>query len=257
MLDDFDRDQDKAEHIWNGAYGAGQGAILARWINQAERDGRITDELEFDPNAGPLEISCDLGFRDTASFWYWQRMLGGFHLLKYDGDTGLDADDWIPRIKSNVLEIGAKKEHIWLPHDARAKTFQSKETTIERFIKAFGVGNCDIVPQSKKADQISAARSVISKCAFHRANCEDGIDGLMAWEFEYNEENGVFSREPLHNWASHPSDAFAYGCQVMQEHSLKPSDKPIIWPVQAVNGIIQTAPLNELWKEIPRKSNRI
>jgi phage terminase large subunit len=79
----------------------------------------------------------------------------------------------------------------------------------------------------------------------------------MAWEFEYNEENGVFSREPLHNWASHPSDAFAYGCQVMQEHSLKPSDKPIIWPVQAVNGIIQTAPLNELWKEIPRKSNRI
>lgn len=257
MLHDFDVDQDKAEHIWNGAYGAGQGAILARWVNQAERDGRISDDLVFDPNAGPLEISCDLGFRDTASFWYWQRMLGGFHLLKYDGDTGLDADDWIPRIKSNVLEIGAKKLHIWLPHDARAKTFQSKETTIERFIKAFDVENCDIVPQSKKADQISAARSVINKCAFHRTNCEDGLDGLMAWEFEYNEENNVFSREPLHNWASHPSDAFAYGCQVMQEHTLKPSEQPVIWPVQAVNGIIQTAPLNELWKDVPRKSNRI
>ncbi len=35
MIDDFERDPDKAEHIWNGAYGATQGAILARWVNQA------------------------------------------------------------------------------------------------------------------------------------------------------------------------------------------------------------------------------
>jgi phage terminase large subunit len=39
----------------------------------------------------------------------------------------------------------------------------------------------------------------------------------LAWEFEYNEDTLSFSKEPLHNWASHPSDAFAYGSQVMQE----------------------------------------
>lgn len=258
MEHDFETDPDKAEHIWNGAYGAGQGAILARWVNQAERDGRISEEVSYDDRGGPVEISCDLGFRDTASFWYWQRMLGGYQLLKYDGDTGLDVDDWIPRIKGILLELGVKKVHIHLPHDARAKTFQSKETVIERFINAFGAHNCSVVPQSKKQDQISAARSIIQRCAFNRTECEAGLDGLMAWEFEYNEENGVFSREPIHNWASHPSDAFAYGCQVMQEKEVKPADIPPKFDVLGHNSnIIEVAPLNELWKTAPKQSNRV
>ena len=261
MEHDFEVDQDKAEHIWNGAYGSGQGAILARWVNEADRQGRITEGIVYDPQGGPVEVSCDLGFRDTASFWYWQRMLGGYQLLKYDGDTGLDVGDWIPRIKGILLDIGvrsAKNVRIWLPHDARAKTFQSKETVIERFIKAFGAENCAVVPQSKKQDQISAARTVIQRCAFNRTECEAGLDGLTAWEFEYNEENGVFSREPLHNWASHPADAFAYGCQVMQEKEVQEAEKPPKFEVLGHNsGKILIAPLDELWQSVPKQSNRI
>ena len=41
MEHDFASDEDKAEHIWNGAYGSSQGAILAKWVARAERDGRI------------------------------------------------------------------------------------------------------------------------------------------------------------------------------------------------------------------------
>lgn len=103
MLHDFDVDQDKAEHIWNGAYGSSQGAILARWVGKAERDGRVHNKVEYDPNGYTVEVSSDLGFRDTASFWYWQRTMGGFKLLKYEGDTGLDADDWIPRIHASDM----------------------------------------------------------------------------------------------------------------------------------------------------------
>jgi len=261
MEHDFEVDQDKADHIWNGAYGSGQGAILARWVNQADRDGRINDSVEYDPQGGPVEISCDLGFRDTASFWYWQRMLGGYQVLKYDGDTGLDAEEWIPRIQGILLDLGVrtkKNVRIWLPHDARAKTFQSKETVIEKFLKHFGAENVAIVPQSKKQDQISAARSIIQRCAFNRTECEAGLDGLTAWEFEYNEENAVFSREPIHNWASHPSDAFAYGCQVMQEKEEKEQEKAPKFEVMGDNsGKILIEPLNELWKTAPKQSRRI
>ena len=258
MLHDFDVDQDKAEHIWNGAYGSSQGAILARWVGRAEREGRVHTKVEYDPNGYTVEVSSDLGFRDTASFWYWQRTMGGFKLLKYEGDTGLDADDWIPRINASVLELGCKKPpKIWLPHDARAKTFQSKHTTIEKFAERFGPGNVEIVPMSKKLDQIEAARTVINKCEFHKDLCEDGLDGLMAWEFSYKDEDGVFSREPVHNWASHPSDAFAYGCQIMAQIEQKPEEKPPIFPIIGHNSYIETAPLNTLWKEAPRKSNRI
>jgi len=259
MLHDFDVDADKAEHIWNGAYGASQGAILARWVGRAERDERVHNDVVYDEDGYTIEVSSDLGFRDTASFWYWQRTMGGFRVLKYEGDTGLDADDWIPRIYKSVLELGCKKPPvIWLPHDARAKTFQSKHTTIEKFAERFGADKVHIVPMSKKLDQIEAARTVINRCEFHRDLCEDGLDGLRAWEFSYNDETGVMSREPLHNWASHPSDAFAYGCQVMSDIEKKPQDETARYPVTGISSsLIQVAPLDELWKSTPKGSNRI
>lgn len=259
MLKDFEIDPDKAEHVWNGAYGSSQGAILAKWVGKAERDGRITDEVVYDPNGHPIEVSADLGFRDTASFWYWQRVHGGFNVLGYDGDSGLDADEWIPRIQEHIRELGAKTVgKIWLPHDSRAKTFQSRHTTMERFISAFGAQHVGLVPQSKKLDQISAAREVIDKCAFNKVKCEIGLDGLRAWEFVYSEENGVFSREPNHNWASHPSDAFAYGCQVMQDHKPKIEDKTDIFAIKGDNmGKIRTIPLNDMWAETNKRVERI
>jgi phage terminase large subunit len=248
---DFAIDPDKAEHIWNGAYGAGQGAILARWVNKAERDGRI-GEVEYDPDGASIEISSDLGFRDTASWWYWQRCLGGYRLLKYDGDSGLDAPEWIERIQAALG--GWKLDKIWLPHDARAKTFQSRHSTIEQFVEAFGADKVSIVPQSKKSDQINAAREVIDRCQFNRKECEAGLDGLMAWEYEYNDDLAVFSREPKHDWASHPSDAFAYGCQVMRDVTVEvKEDKPIRGLMVGSN----TVSLDEMWKEVRPESNRI
>lgn len=258
MEHDFRIDEDKAEHIWNGAYGAGQGAILARYVNQAEREGRINESVVYDPDGGPVEISSDLGFRDTASWWYWQRKVGGYALLHYEGESGWDADDWIPRINHNLNELGISKlGKIWLPHDARAKTFQSKHSSVEKFLKAYGTGKVSIVPQTRKEHQISAARAIINKCEFNRTRCEAGLDGLMAWQFEWNEENNVFSREPLHDWASHPSDAFAYGCQMMQEQAIPASEDEVRFPIRGEGSRIVTATLEELWNETPKKSGRI
>jgi phage terminase large subunit len=257
MLHDFMVDEDKAEHIWNGAYGAGQGAILARYVNRAERDGRINNEVVFDKDGAQIEISSDLGFRDTASWWYWQRKPGGFALLMYDGDSGLDADDWIERIQNNITAIsGGKLGKIWLPHDARAKTFQSKHTVVDKFLSKFGTGKVAVVPQTKKTDQINAARAVIANCEFHKERCEDGLDGLMAWEYEYDEENGVFSREPKHNWASHPSDAFAYGCQVMQDVKHEVTAEPVFPVIAKSDNTIQLPPLDDMWAQASKHQNR-
>lgn len=253
MAHDFATDPDKAEHIWNGAYGFGQGAILARWVAIAERTGRICD-VEADPDGAPLMVSSDIGFRDTAGWWFWQPQLGGYKVLKYVGASGMDADDWIPELKKHITAIGVPLGRIWLPHDARAKTFQSKHTTVEKFLEGFGHEHVAVVPQTKKLDQISAARTVVNKCQFDKDGCEDGLDGLRAWEYEFNEETGAFSREPVHNWASHPSDAFAYGCQVMQL-----AEPPPPGP-EAMRGITvgqRTVTLDEMWASSPKPNQRI
>lgn len=249
---------DEYDHIWEGAYGNIAGSILGKWVAVANREGRVSDSIVFDPAAGPIEVSGDLGFRDTASWWYWQRLAGGYHLLKYEGDSGLDAEDWIPRIQETIVDLGAKTVgKVWLPHDARAKTFQSKHTTVEKFLAAFGADRVGLVPQTKKSDQISAARKVIANCAFNATACEAGLDGLSAWEYDYNEDLQVFSKEPLHNWASHPSDAFAYGCQVMQMYSAPPPVEAARYPVKGEQGRIVTAPLEELWATAPIREERI
>lgn len=253
MEHDFATDPDKAEHIWNGAYGFGQGAILARWVAIAERNGRITN-VKADPDGAPIVVSSDIGFRDTAGWWFWQPQLGGYKVLKYIGESGFDADDWIPQLQKEIEAIGVPLGQIWLPHDARAKTFQSKHTTVDKFLTAFGAGKVAVVPQTKKLDQISAARTVINKCEFDRDGCEDGLDGLRAWEYEFNEETGVFSREPFHNWASHPSDAFAYGCQVMQ---LAEPPKPAPEEMRGVMVGVPQVSLEEMWATVPQRSNRI
>lgn len=257
MQHDFESDPDKAEHIWNGAYGSTQGAVLARWVNKAESQGRINPNVKYDPTGAPIFISSDIGFRDTAGWWYWQPVLKGFNIIKYQGASGWDADDWIPEIEKNLFNIGVTQENlgkIWLPHDARVKTFQSKHSSLEKFLTKFGVGKVGIVPQSRKSDQISAAREVIDRCEFNSIDCEEGIDGLTAWEFVYYEDLQAFSKDPLHNWASHPSDAFAYGCQIMKEHIIQPTTEEKLKAISVGEAGIINVSLNELWDRDKRGS---
>jgi phage terminase large subunit len=216
-----------AEHVWEGGYGAQAGAILARWVDAAEKQGRINNSVSFDPNGAPLEISSDIGFRDTATWWFWQRKIGGYSVLDYDADSGLEAADWITRLKERMEMRGwTRLGRIWLPHDARTRTFMSKHSVIEQFLTAFGSAKCDIVERTSTTDRINAGRTVIKKCEFHEANCELGLDGLRAWEYEYNPDIQAFMKEPLHNWASHPSDGFTYGCQVMQTMPVPEQKEP-------------------------------
>lgn len=255
MEHDRANDIDKYEHVWEGAYGSSEGAILSRWVNEAEREGRISNDVVFDYDGPGIEISSDIGFRDTASWWYWQRRAKGFALLRYEGASGWDAEDWIDKIKTILGGTQWPLACIHLPHDARVKTFQSKHSAVEKFLAAFGEKKVRIVPQSKKMDQIEAARTIIKRCEFQKDNCESGIDGLRAWEFEFNPDTQAFSREPLHNWASHPSDAFAYGCQVMEELA-PPAEVPSNVRSFMVHGQ-STVTMNDMWKMQKPKGGRI
>ena len=255
---DADERPEEYDHIWEGKFGFSHGAILARWVGRAEREGRISNDVRYDPDGLAVEVSSDLGFRDTATWWFWQRRLGGYALVKYTGASGWDAEDWIAELKRIFTEdFNGRIGRIWLPHDARAKTFQSKHSAVEKFVEAFGAARVGVVPQSKKSDQINAARTVIDHCEFAKDACEDGLDGLSAWEFEYNEDTQAFSKEPIHNWASHPSDAFAYGCQVMETMTPAESATEPVWPIKGADTGFHVAPLETLWKTVPKASGRI
>jgi phage terminase large subunit len=188
---------------------ANVGAIVGKYVAQAEREGRINEDCVWSPGSR-IVVSSDIGYRDTAAWWFWQLKLGGFDLIHYTEGSGMDAQDWISKLKNCGIPI----DHIYLPHDARAKTMATKFSVVEQFAQAF---QCSIVPQSKLADRINAARVVLPKCQFHVNDTARGLEALRAWSFRFDDERKVFSAEPNHDWASHGSDAFSYGAQMCQE----------------------------------------
>jgi hypothetical protein len=190
---------------------ANVGAILGSRIERAEKEGRISDAVEHDPNAGEVIVTSDIGYRDAAAWWWWQAVPGGYNLLNYDEDTGLEAGDWIERLRAHAFPIG----RVLLPKDAKAKTMATRHSVLEQFLEA-GL-KCSIVPQVRIVDRINAARSVVPRCSFARSRCAKGLQMLRDWAFKYDEERKSFSREPDHNYASHGGDAFSYGATMVAE----------------------------------------
>jgi phage terminase large subunit len=192
------------------------GAVLGRWMTRARLGGRMHNGGVFDPDGASICVSSDLGFRDTCSWWFWQPRRDGFGLVGYLGGSGKDADDWIDELKLYMTERSMKLGRVWLPHDARNKTFATKHSPMERFLTAFGSDRVRVVPMTKISDRINAARRVVERCVFDESACADGVSGLESWHYEYDVETRTMSKEPAHDWASHPGDGFSYGAQMME-----------------------------------------
>lgn len=258
-IDDFGEDygRSKFEQEYLCSFEAAiLGAILARSLGVAEKAGRISDKVQYDPYGAPLEITCDLGRRDTATWWFWQPQVGGYQIIDHDSGFGIDADEWCVRLQQKVNQYARADGRpvlgrIWLPHDARAKTFSAKHSAVEIFLEKFGSQHVAMVPRSSIADRVNAARVLIPRIKFNATKCDKGLDGLRSWRYEYDEEKRMFSSDPVHDWASHDGDGFSYGALIMQQ-----AEPPAPGP-EKMRGIVvgphNTVTLDEMWKSAPRR----
>lgn len=232
---------------------ANLGAILGRWLQRAHTQNRICQGV-YDEGGAQIEISSDIGFRDTAAWWFWQPRSDGFGIVDYLHGSGMEAADWILCLREHCKKKGYRLGRLWLPQDAKAKTFGSRHSPMEQFLDAFGSDVVRVTPSTKILDRVNAARTVIEHCWFETEATEAGVEALAAWQFEYDEERREFSKEPRHDWASHGSDAFSYGALVMREREIE--EKKVVVPIR--NGILTVGrTLDEMWAETPKRSARI
>ena len=260
-IDDFGEDygRSKFEQEYLCSFEAANlGAILARQLGINEKNGLISDEVVFDEFGAPLEISADIGHRDSSTWWFWQPKMGGYAVVDYDGGWGIDAEEWCIRLKERINKYvrydgQSALGHIWLPHDARAKTFAAKRSAVEIFISVFGADRVRITPPSRIADRVNAARVLTPRVEFNATNCGQGLNGLRAWSYEYDEEKKIFGSEPKHDWASHDGDGYSYGCLIMQQLQPPPPGPEAMRGITVGNN---TVTLEELWRSTPKRDNR-
>lgn len=190
-----------------------RGTYYASQISELELRGQIAPgAAQYDPGR-PVKVAADLGRSDSTAFWFWQELPHGFAIIDYYEHQGVHLDHYIAMLHSKPYRL----EEVWLPHDAVAKTLQTKRSTVEQMLDA-GLP-CRIVPKLRVQHGIDAGRKVLPRCWFDLNTCFGGIEALRAYTRAYNERTKSFSDDPKHNWASNGADAFRYFSLVCREAS--------------------------------------
>lgn len=203
-LRDLAERPDEYEWIWEGAYrGIVRGAVYGDEIKRLDASDRITN-IPYD-RTKPVHIFWDLGRADKTAIWFVQVIPFGFAVLDYYENSGKGLDHYIRELKN---ERDYTYGNCWLPHDAENEVLASRLTVAQQLRDAgFKV---KMVKKIKIADGINAVRTIFDRCYFDRVKTELGLDALRQYKYEYNEARQEFTREPLHDWASHAADAFRY-----------------------------------------------
>lgn len=230
------------------------GAYYGAEFRNIEELGRIC-EVEYQPGH-PVFTAWDIGYNDDTSIWFYQVIKGEIHVIDFHTSNAHDIDwycDLLEKRGYDYAKLGSMP-FLWLPHDARAKTFASGGKSVQEQFEARGYKSL-IVPELSLQDGIQASRQALKRCYFDATKCEDGIEALRMYQREWDDDNKMFKDRPLHNWASHPADAFRYLAIAWRELAPKTEEKAPKFPIGVQNGRIVTEPLETLWAQTPKRKN--
>ena len=211
------RDEESYNQVWEGlCRQTVDGAIFAKEMQQAEKDGRIC-RVPFDATK-PVHAVFDLGWSDSTAIWFLQFVGMETRLIRYIEDSQKTISYYLATMQT----YGYHYDKVWLPHDAENKTLAASGRSIDDIVRAAGY-KTEILPRVPVVDSINAARTIFPNCYFDREHAADGLACLRHYRYEVDPDTGQFSRNPLHDHYSHGADAFRYiGLMIREPHKRKP-----------------------------------
>lgn len=182
------------------------GSFYAMEFTRIDRDGRIT-EVEYQPDL-PVHTAWDLGYSDDNSIWFYQMAGREIHVIDFYTDNFKSISDYCDVLDQKGYNYGTH----WLPHDGKAKTLASGGKSIqEQLAVRLGWGSIRIVPSLSLRDGIQAVRMIMPRVWFDN-KCDEGelsgVAALRGYRRKWDEDKRIYLDHPLHNWCSHPADAF-------------------------------------------------
>ena len=196
--------EEKIQQEFYCSWDAGmEGAFYTNELKLAEDEGRIGD-FPHDPTK-PCQTWWDIGFRDATSIIITQRGDDGKPIIiDYLEGRNKALDHWIRDLRALPYDY----EENWGPHDLENHDWTTGKTRREY---AWGLNwKFDIVPKIPVADGIDRTRAMIRVARFNKSKVGKLLDGLSSYRREYDEKAQLFRDNPLHDWASHPSDSMRY-----------------------------------------------
>lgn len=183
------------------------GAVYAKELREA---GDRIKTVPYDPTK-PVHIFWDLGRADKTAIWFCQLAPFEYRVIDYMEGTGKHIGEYIVDLQAKRYAYG----DCWLPHDANNELLAA-ERTVAQQLRSAGF-KTRTVPKTSVDTRIEAARLILPLCYFDERKTELGMDALRNYRYRVDEETKQFSNEPLHDWASHASDAFGYMAIALKE----------------------------------------
>jgi len=203
-IEDKEKRIDMYEHIWEGGFLVfSEGAYYSTEMRRAKDEKRV-GEVRYDRAKGVV-TAWDLGIGDSTSIWFAQFIGAEVHIIDYYEASGVGLDHYALKLQ----EKGYVYDQHILPHDVRVRELGTGKSRLET-LDNLGIRNIDIAPDLRVDDGIQQVRSLLDRCWFDEQKCEKGIDCLINYSRDYDENGKTWRSRPRHDWSSHGADAFRY-----------------------------------------------
>lgn len=214
------------------------GAYFAEHLDRAQKEGRICP-FAVDKSL-PVYTAWDLGRVDDTSVWWYQIVHNEILVFDFHTSSLKDIDFYMDLLKAKQDEYKCRYALHWLPHDARPRTQASGAGSMfqqctEHARRHPTLGTFAIAKRLDKQEQIQAVRKTLPRCRFHDTRTAEGVRALRHYHREWDEDLHKFNDTPVHDWASHPADAFMVLALTWQESAPPPAPEPA-WSLTASLG---------------------
>jgi len=183
-----------------------QGSYYEKGMSIMVEQKRIGDV----PHDQALEVhtAWDLGVNDSMAIWCFQLFNGDPQCIQYIEGTGEGLAYYIKLLR----DLANKGDWVFgthfAPHDIAATDLITGKTRLQ-LARDLGIRFTQ-VPMHEVNDGIEAVRQMLPRCRMDEKNCYRGIEALKSYRKQWDEKLRVYRDKPLHDWASHPADAFRY-----------------------------------------------
>lgn len=183
-------------------HAAVEGSYYGKLMNDLEEKNRLVEITRDD--LCQTFTAWDLGMGDSTAIWVAQITGQEVRILDYVENHGQGLDWYVNWIRDNGWTNATHK----LPHDVSVRELGTGKSRLE-MLQGAGL-SVDVLPRLSVDDGIQSVRRLLPKCWFNMPRVRQGVDCLRNYRREFDEKRNVFYEKPLHDWASHGSDAFRY-----------------------------------------------
>lgn len=212
-------DPDSCDWIYEGIPRSNvKGAVFGDEMKRMDMEGRICS-VPYDPSL-PVHTFWDVGM-DTTAIWFVQTKAMQVNLIDYYENKAKAIDHYCRELQSRGYVWGRH----WLPWDVGVQAApggMGVGKSLESIMRGYGFDVRSAPRWSSTQVAINAGRLLFPRCHMDGRKCEDGIRGLRRYQWGDPPKSGATTRQPLHDWASHPAAAFMYIAGNLAEKAPEP-----------------------------------